>query len=163
MADHPVVVLMRNHIKRMRAEFPALDADVIERIYEMLVVALSRQPTEDELRARVAELSRYDDATLRAMLWLPPKQGVRASGGGHGPADPPDAADRDGARAVRRPGRPGWTTALFRARYREACDRSSPPHSFGSVAPNFDTLDGHRGIDPDHLRKLARRFGLPPG
>ncbi len=31
-----------------------------------------------------------------------------------------------------------------------------------SVAPNFDTLDGVRGIDPDHLRKLARRFGLPP-
>ena len=154
---------MRDHIKRIRAEFPALDADVIERIYQMLVVALSRQPTEDEFRARVAELSRYDDVTLRDMLWLSPKTGARASDGAYSPAVSSGAADRGGARSVRRPGRPGWTTALFRARYREACGRSSPPHSFRSVAPNFDTLDGHRGIDPDHLRKLAGRFGLPPG
>ena len=160
MADHPVVVLMRDHIKRMRAEFPALDADVIERIYEMLVVALSRQATEDEFRARVAELSRYDDATLRAMLWLPPKTGARDDA--RATADPPDAADRDRTRAVRRGGRPGWTAERFRARYREACERADPPHTYRSVAPNFDTLDGHRGIDPDHLRKLARRFGLPP-
>jgi hypothetical protein len=30
------------------------------------------------------------------------------------------------------------------------------------LAQHFESLDGERGIDPDYLRKLLRRFGLPP-
>lgn len=62
----------------------------------------------------------------------------------------------------RRPGRPAWTPELFRARYREARDRTDPPHTNASIAANLEMLDGATGTDPDYLRKLVQRFGLPP-
>ena len=159
MPDHPVLVLMRNDIDRVRSEFPTLDADVIERIYEQLVVALLRQPTEDELRARVAELTaRMDGPTLRGFLGLPPKTTIGASGR---PRAAPQGSG-DGARAIRRSGRPGWTAELFWDRYREACELVGPPRAHKDIAGIFRGLDGEPGIDPDHFRRLLRRFGLPP-
>ncbi len=161
MRNHPDPILMRAHISRVVSEFPALDPVLIERIYQHLVVVRLRQPTRDELREYVVELtSSVDEATLRGLLGLaPPSRGAgttrpQRSASGQDP--------KDGSRATRRSGRPAWTAELFWTRYRDACVRSALPHSFRSVAPNFDTLDGVRGIDPDHLRKLARRFGLPP-
>jgi len=151
---------MRNHIDQVRSDFPALDRDLIDRVYQQLVVAQLRQPTRDEFRAHVAALtSDFDDATLRDMLGLPPKTSARATDGRRRTTA---SAGGDGGPRPRRPGRPGWTPELFWARYREASARCAPPHSFRAVAVHFDTLDGVRGIDPDHLRKLARRFGLPP-
>jgi hypothetical protein len=161
VSDHPDYIRMRGHIDRVKSEFPALDPDLIERIHQHFVVVQLRQPTPDEFRAYVVELtSDLDEPTLRGLLGLaPPSRGAgttrpQRSASGQDP--------KDGSRATRRSGRPAWTAELFWARYRDACARSTPPHSFRSVAPNFDTLDGDRGIDPDHLRKLARRFGLPP-
>jgi hypothetical protein len=146
---------MRRHIERVGAEFPAMEPDLIERIYQQLVVALLRQPTEDEYRARVAELSVFDDATLRDMLWLPPK--ARASRWRRRSTAPVSGDGRG-----RRPGRPGWTAGLFWDRYREAREQVGPPHAHKDIAGSFRGLDGERGIDPDHLRRLLRRFDLPP-
>jgi hypothetical protein len=59
----------------------------------------------------------------------------------------------------RRPGRPGWSSELFWQRLREAEGRTEPPRTTTRVAPNFDALDGARGIEPDSLARLIRRFG----
>jgi hypothetical protein len=150
---------MRGHINRVKSEFPALDPDLIERMHQYYVVAQLRQPTPDEFRAYVVELTTdHDEPMLRGMLGLPPKTSARASSGPRRAARP---ADGDGRRAVRRSGRPGWTAELFWARYREACDQVGPPHAYKEVAGSFRGLDGERGIDPDHFRRLLRRFGLP--
>lgn len=61
-----------------------------------------------------------------------------------------------------RPGRPPWTAEKFWARYRDACARATPPYTYASVAPHFETLDRTRGTEPDYLRKLVRKHGLPP-
>jgi hypothetical protein len=65
-------------------------------------------------------------------------------------------------RPTRGPGRPPWTAEKFWARYREACARATPPYTYPSVAPHFEVLDGTRGTDPEYLRKLVRKHGLPP-
>jgi hypothetical protein len=150
---------MRNQIDRVKAEFPTLDLDIIERIYKQLVVALLRQPTEDELRARIVELTTsMDGPTLRRFLGLRPKRRVGAGVGSQQTAVP---ASEDGRR--RGPGRPGWTAELFWARYREACERADPPHTYTTIAGQFVTLDGMTGTSPEYLRRLVGRFGLPPG
>ena len=80
----------------------------------------------------------------------------------------PPAADggpRDAGRVPRvrdAPGRPGWTPELFWARYRDALGRADPPHTNASIAAHFEMLDGELGTEPDYLRKLVKRFGLPP-
>jgi hypothetical protein len=71
-------------------------------------------------------------------------------------------AEAELTRIRRRPGRPGWTRELFQTRYREALGRATPPFTYRAVAMHFDMLDGTRGTDPDYLRKLVRRHGLPP-
>jgi hypothetical protein len=160
MPNHPVLILVRNDIDRVRSEFPALDYELIERIYQQLVVALLRQPTEDELRAHVVKLTtRMDDPTLRGFLGLPPKARAGPRGGSRRTSMP---ASGDGARAVRRSGRPDWTAELFWARYQEACEQVGAPYAHVEVARRFRGLDGEHGIDPDHFRRLLRRFGLPP-
>jgi hypothetical protein len=81
MPDHPVLVLMRNDIERVRSEFPDLEPDLIECIYQQPVVALLRSPTEADLRAPVAELTtRMDHPTLRGSFGLPPMTNTGASG-----------------------------------------------------------------------------------
>ena len=47
-------------------------------------------------------------------------------------------------------------------RYREARDRTNPPHANAAIAANLEMLDRATGTDPDYLRKLVQRFGLPP-
>lgn len=64
--------------------------------------------------------------------------------------------------ARRRPGRPPWTAEKFWANYRDACARATRPYTYVSIAPHFETLDGTRGTDPEYVRKLVRRFDLPP-
>jgi hypothetical protein len=64
----------------------------------------------------------------------------------------------------RSPGRPGWTAALFQERWGQALERGGLDQSAtaADVAPFFDSLDGTRRIDPDHLRRLAKRLLGPP-
>jgi len=70
-------------------------------------------------------------------------------------------ADAELTRIRRGPGRPGWTRDLFRTRYQEALGRATPPFTYRAVAPYFEMLDGTVGTDPDYLRKLVRKHGLP--
>jgi len=78
----------------------------------------------------------------------------------------PSATTSEGAptsgQSPRRAGRPGWTHELFWARYRDALGRTDPPHTNASIAAHFEMLDGATGTEPNHLRKLVKRFGLPP-
>lgn len=64
--------------------------------------------------------------------------------------------------AARGAGRPAWSRELFCVRYREARARTDPPHTNASIAAQFEMLNGDMGIEADYLRKLVRRFGLPP-
>ncbi len=152
---------MRARVGRVERERPDLEHSIVRGLYKNYFEMREREPTFDEFREYVHEIT--STIEWRDLYdWFSPHE--------------PTIEEREGlldgvaagAPAVtlaprrRRPGRPGWTPELFPARYRDACARSTPPHSFRSVAPNFDTLDGDRGIDPDHLRKLAHRFGLPP-
>ncbi len=54
------------------------------------------------------------------------------------------------------------TAELFWTAYREAVARVKPPHTYDAVAPHFERRDGTVGTEPDYLRKLVGRFGLPP-
>lgn len=84
---------------------------------------------------------------------------------GAAPPSPPTTASEAAYAAGRRtgqPGRPAWTCDRFWTRYQEALGRSDPPHTNASIAAHFEMLDGAVGIEPDYLRKLVRRFGLPP-
>jgi hypothetical protein len=150
VSDQPDEILRDADIAQLQSEFADLHPKLVEALFHHLEKTRGEQPGIKRARAYIKRVRSLDPATLWKRLRLPTPP----------PEDEP--ASRTTTPRRRRPGRPGWTTELFRARYREACVRSSPPHSFRSVAPNFDTLDGVRGIDPDHLRKLARRFGLPP-
>lgn len=63
---------------------------------------------------------------------------------------------------ARNAGRPGWTPERFWTHYCDAVGRADPAHTNASIAAQFEMLDGVMGIEPDSLRKLVRRFGLPP-
>ena len=135
-------------IARLSFENPDLDDAVVRAIYQHQVLTTGRQPTLRQAREYIGHLtSHLDDATIRVTLGLPPAVPVE-------PAKP-------SARA-RRPGRPGWTRELFWSRYCDARARSAPPHTYASIAAHFEMLDGELGTEPDYLRKLVKRFGLPP-
>lgn len=58
--------------------------------------------------------------------------------------------------APRGPGRPAWDPTEFWSRYEEAVAATRPPITAARIAEHFVQLDGTKGIDPDHLRKLKR-------
>lgn len=71
--------------------------------------------------------------------------------------------------APRRPGRPSWPRTLFLERLREAASAASMDEdgrrrrlgrepALPDIAVVFRALDGQRGISPEHLRRLRRRF-----
>ena len=158
---------MRNDINRLAAEHPDLEALIIDRLYQNLLLLLARRPDLQEARAYIAELRvTMDERMLRGLVCLPP-------------VEPPTKAQRAGGlrrpapivvAGTRVPGRPASRGPAARhgpgscswERYRDACDRTPPPHTYRSIAPQFLTLDGHRGADPEYVRKLVRRFGPPP-
>jgi hypothetical protein len=158
---------MRGDINRLAAEHSDLEALIIDRLYQHLLLLLARQPTLDEARAYIVELrSTMTESMLRGLVCLPPVEPPRTpppAGGPRSSAPIVVVGTRVGGRpATRGPGRPSWTPELFWARHRDACDRTPPPHTYRSIAPRFLTLDGHRGADPEYVRKLVRRFGPPP-
>jgi hypothetical protein len=61
----------------------------------------------------------------------------------------------------RSPGRPGWSTDEFRRRYRAALEAALPSTKLDDIAGGFEALDGTRGVEPDHLRRLIREHGGP--
>lgn len=190
---HPDPLIMSADIARVASERPELAQDVIAALYQHRVLIEGRQPTVDAFREYVDRVSSLDQETLRQRLGLGRrKRGPRAAtarrpmgsirtptktaaavatGAGaqevseHGPADAEasHAESVDRRSAGRGPGRPGWTRDLFSTRYQAALDRATPPYTHQSIADQFEMLDGSIGADPDHLRKLLKRYGRPPG
>jgi hypothetical protein len=164
--SHPDPLLMSADIARVAAERPELDEDLLGAIYQHLVLIEGRQPTVDELREYVDRVSCLDQDTLRQRLGLAPRRvrGRRSRTGAPSaqratPATPL-ASPR---RAARHRGRPGWTPELFATRYQAARGRATPPYTDQSIAAHLEMLDGETGTEPDYLRKLVKRFGLPAG
>ncbi len=62
----------------------------------------------------------------------------------------------------RNAGRPGWTHERFWRHYCDAVARAEPLDTNASIAAHFEMRNGEMGIEPDSLRRLVRRFGLPP-
>jgi hypothetical protein len=134
-----------------------LSREVAERIEEHLIEIHEKPPSREDLRAYAAYGGEHlGEGGLRLYLEMP--------------ADPDhpvtpsalqlfeDMAAEDEAWRKRRRGT--WMAGGFWVAYLDACERGTPPFTPRSVAPYFDTLAGKRGIDPDHLRKLVRRFGV---
>lgn len=151
---NPDPLLMSAHITLVEAERPDLDVVLIAAIYHHLLGVEGRQPTLREFRKYVDRVSCLGAEALRQELGVAgaPRDAARARPGSPAPA----------ALESPRAGRPGWRPELFTARYRGARERAVPPHTYRSVAAHFVMLDGTVGADPDHLRKLVRRFGAPP-
>jgi hypothetical protein len=61
----------------------------------------------------------------------------------------------------RRRGRPPWTRERFHDHYRAALAITVPPHTDDRVAPHFEALAGHTGIEIRHLQRLIEKWGLP--
>jgi hypothetical protein len=126
-------------------------ASAVRAIYQHQVFTTGRQPTLRQARAYIDHLTaRLDDATIRVTLGLPPVAKARKPSSGAPVAHPRTA------------GRPGWTPELFWTRYRDALGRADPSHTNASIAAHLEMLDGELGTEPDYLRKLVKRFGLPP-
>lgn len=169
----PDPLLMSADIARVAAERPELEEDLVQALYQHLVLIQGGQPTVEELREYVDRVSSLDQDRLRQRLGLGPRKrsGRRGALTIRSTTLPPPLATADVSEAhrphragvARRPGRPGWTPELFAARYQAALERATRPHTYQSVADQFEMLDGGVGTDPDHLRKLMKRYGQTPG
>ena len=137
-------------IARLASENPDLDAALVRAIYQHQAMTTGRQPSLRQARVYIDHLtSHLDDATIRVTLGLPPA------------ATTVESARTGGVRG-RRPGRPGWTQELFWAHYGDALARADLPHTNASIAAHLEMLDGELGTEPGYLRKLVKRYGLPP-
>ncbi len=163
--SHPDPLIMSADLARVAAERRDLDEELVAALYQHLVLIEGRQPTVEELRDYVDRVSCLDQDMLRQRLGLGPR---RARGRRTRVAAPPDplATSRSprpmsSRTSARHRGRPGWTPELFAARYRAARERATPPYTDQSIAAHLEMLDGATGTEPDYLRKLVKRFGLP--
>ncbi len=170
---NPDPLLMSADIARVAAERPDLDDDLIGALYQHLVLIERGQPKIDELREYVDRVASLDEDKLRQCLGLGRrKRGRRAPAMARRPiptrrtsiaAEVADGDPPDRRSVARRPGRPGWTSELFSTRYQAAQGGATLPHTYQSIADQFEMLDGSVGTDPDHLRKLMKRYGRTPG
>jgi hypothetical protein len=142
-------------ISRLQSEFAHLHPAVVKALYQHLATTRGGRPRRKRARAYIRRVTTsLDPATLWERLGLTPASR---------PTPRRRPPSEDGARTTRRRGRPGWTAELFWARYREACERAGGPYVYRTIAPHFLMLHGERGTDAEYIRKLVRRFGLPPG
>ncbi len=163
---NPDPLLMSADIARVSAERPDLDDELVAALYQHLVLVKGRQPTIAKLREYVDRVSCLDQDTLRQRLGLAPRRrrGRRPRALERQPdakATPPATPPVSPRSAARQRGRPGWTPELFAARYLAARERATPPYTDQSIAAHLEMLDGETGTEPDYLRKLVKRFGLP--
>ena len=145
-------ILRDADISLLQSEFAHLDdPKLIEALYEHLEATRGGRPRLKKARAYLKHVTTSLD---RAAIW--------GRLGRSMPAPEEEPAPSTAAPRRRRPGRPGWTPELFWDRYREAVERTSPPQTQRAVAQQFQALHGDRGVDPEYLRKLLRRYGPPP-
>lgn len=67
---HPDPLIMSADIARVASERPELGEELVQALYQHLVLIEGRQPAIDELRDYVDRLSSLDDRTLRLRLGL---------------------------------------------------------------------------------------------
>lgn len=177
--SRPDPLIMSADIARVAGERPEMGDELVRALYQHLVLIEGRQPTIDELREYVNRLSSLDDHVLRQQLGLDrPKRShrprtverradrtrtsvVERHDDRRAPAHADDAEPTGRGSAARQRGRPGWTSELFATRYHAAQERATPPYTYQAVAEHLEMLDGETGTEPDYLRKLVKRFGLP--
>ncbi len=82
--SHPDPLIMSADIARMAFERPELEEELVQAIYQHLVLIEGRQPTIDELREYVDRVSSLDQDKLRQRLGL----GARRRRAPRGPAKP---------------------------------------------------------------------------
>ena len=82
--SNPDPLVMSADIARMASERPELDEELIQALYQHLVLIEGRQPTIDELRQYVDRVSSLDQGKLRQRLGL----GARRRRPPRGPAKP---------------------------------------------------------------------------
>ncbi len=145
-------LLMLADIARLASENPDLDEALVRGIYQHQVLTTGRQPTLRQAREYIGHLtSHLDDATIRVTLGLPPVAKVRCRRS----SSARRASAKRGSSGLDARAASGPTTATRSA-------GRMPPHTNASIAAHFEMLDGEMGTEPDHLRKLVKRFGLPP-
>jgi hypothetical protein len=156
MPSHPVPLSAQADITAVAAK-TGFSAEVVERIYHHLGDVDGEPPERSRLQAYTAHVGGgLGEGGLRIHFGLPPDPAR--------PADPLTAQllERMAAREEDERKQPtDWTKARFQLRYIDACMHTTPPFMPHSIAPHFVTLAGKRGVSPDHLRSLVRRFGVP--
>ena len=156
MPSHPVPLSARADIAAVANE-TGLSREVVARLRKHLTGTDGKPPDREDLGSyAVFGAEHLGEGGLRLYLELPAD-----------PDHPATAAARwlleqwaaeDAAWSKRRRGT--WFDGRFWVAYLDACKRTTPPYTPLSVAPHFDTLHGRRGISPNHLRRLMRRFGV---
>jgi len=157
MPSHPDSLPAEDDIAAVVAE-TGLSRAVVARLHERLIEVHGKAPTRRDLRHYAAYGAEHlGEGGFRLYFEMP--------------ADPDHPASPEALRNLEelaakaeawrnwRPPRT-WTKGAFQLRYFDACICTTPPYTPRSVAPYFVTLAGKRGIDPDHLRRLVRRFGV---
>lgn len=146
---HDDVYLHEMQMGDFGEEYPIWGTSLLARVFtQVLPARMGCRDVEVKIAARPVAPNWRDE--YKGLLARPSPTAT----GGDGAPDP--------LATSRRPGRPAWTAELFHARYREARDHTDPPATSASIAANLEMLDGETGTDPDYLRKLVQRFGLPP-
>src|SRR5689334_7875596 len=117
---NPDPLIMTADIARVAAERPHLGRELVQALYQHLVLIEGSQPSLDELREYVERLSSHDEHALRQRLGLVARRkrgpGSPAAPEHRRPNEPvtaviePQRAER--RRPTRGPGRPGWTDEL---------------------------------------------------
>jgi hypothetical protein len=156
MQNHPDLPVVQADIDAVVAE-TGLSQKLVRRIHEHLVEISMEPPTSEDLRHYAGYGAEHlGEGGFRHYLEMP--------------ADPDHPPSPEALRlleewateaeAWRKHRRGTWMAGGFWMAYLEACKRATPPFTPRSVAPHFDSLAGKRGIHPDHLRRLIRRFGI---
>ena len=72
--SHPDPLVMWADVARVASERPELGEELVQALYQHLVVIQGRQPTIDELRGYVDRLSSLNERALRQRLGLAPRR-----------------------------------------------------------------------------------------
>jgi len=139
---------------------PTWDAADFERETELAILDVDHEPGCPRPRPLVRDLGPRVDGRTAAVLEC-------AHCGGslplvdRSPSESAPTTPELTRPAAGRAGRPAWSKELFHRRYDEAVDATEAPRTPARVADHLRRLDGSRGIEPESLARLLRRFGRP--
>ncbi len=185
---HPDPLIMSADIARVASERPELGEELVQALYQHLVLIEGRQPDIDELREYVDRLSSLDEVALRRRLGLgtprrkrppafarsetpgeksdhPVERAAAASlEGGAGAATPKDLGDRESG-PVKRRGRRPLTEDRVRSDLERALAQLAErgivrPSSWEQIASEHEGLTEF-GMSMDMLKVRRDRFPAP--